>query len=193
MQIQVDHLKAKQILAQAFVDASKLDYKTQSPFASLLNQVITGDHLTYRYVLVTALLAKAVNQKVNPLALQAGGALDGSYDARSLCHKVYVPFERDFLDSGLGGSNEPFLNKPARFTHISSDNAVRGGNDRRTLELLCELLPKITTCAESKAALTDVVFYTLKRGVENRKMMGGATAINSSCKRRLKSAAGSCV
>lgn len=110
---------------------------------SLLKKVICGSHKTYRYVLITGLLAKAVNPKVNPLCLQASAPFDGAYDARSLCHKVVVPFERDFLANALGGSNEPFLNKPARFTHLATDNAVRDGNDREILNTLITIFNRI--------------------------------------------------
>ena len=42
---------------------------------------------------------------------------------------------RIFLGNRLGGSNEPFLNKPARFTELSETNAVRGGKNKNTLFL----------------------------------------------------------
>ena len=69
-------------------------------------------------------MAKAVNKEIDALSLQAGDESDGAYDARSLCHKVLVPFEREFMPNSLGGSNEPFLNKPARFPRLTPDNAV---------------------------------------------------------------------
>lgn len=179
MQIQVDHAKAQQVLGDTLRDASKFECLA-SPYAAEIEQIVMGDHLTYRYVLMTALLAKAVDARANPLSLQAGANLDGAYDARSLCHKVFVPFERQFLDSGLGGSNEPFLNKPARFTHISRENAVRGGNDRQTLELLCRLLPQVTTLAEARACLTDAIRFVLKRVAAAKTLAGASVAIHSS-------------
>ena len=39
---------------------------------------------------------------------------------------VIVPFDTEVLNKALGGSNEPFLNKPARFPELSTSNAVRG-------------------------------------------------------------------
>jgi len=44
------------------------------------------------------------------------------------------------MQNRLGGSNEPFLNKPARFTELTLDNAVRRGKDRLVLETLIDLL-----------------------------------------------------
>lgn len=122
--------------------------------SNAVKKILGGSHKTYKYILVNAILAKATNNNIDPLALQAGAPLKGAYDARSLCHQVLVPFERDFLQNALGGSNEPFLNKPARFTHLSVYNAVRKGRDKETLALLIATLPNIKTSKEAKAYLS---------------------------------------
>lgn len=119
----------------------------------LIKGIINGTHKTYRYILVNGLLAKATNNEVNPLVLQAGSSLSGAFDARSLCHKVLVPFERDFLNNALGGSNEPFLNKPARFKELSLENAVRKGNDKETLKSLIEVFKNISSSQEAQSYL----------------------------------------
>ena len=77
--------------------------------------------------------------------MQANAPIQGAFDARSLCHKVIVPFERRFLNDALCGSNEPYLNKPARFTHLSETNAVRRGNDKKILLSLIEILENLDT------------------------------------------------
>lgn len=110
-----------------------------------IEHVLRGTHKTYRYILVTALLAKATCEEVNPLSLQRGDGEGGKYDARSLCHKVLVPFETMKLPGCLGGSNEPFLNKPARFVMLSVDNAVRSGKDAGTLKEVMDILSEITS------------------------------------------------
>lgn len=130
--------------------------------------VLRGNHKTYKYILVTGLLAKATNEKVNALALQAGAPISGAYDARSLCHNVLVEFERDFLHNSLGGSNEPFLNKPARFTHLSDQNAVRKGSDKEALLLLIKIFGSITTSQEAKAYLACALECLNQRIEENK-------------------------
>ena len=127
MAISVDHSQAEQILLHSLQQAQQAGYQPTSKHRQLISDVILGTHLTYRYILITNLLAKAVNSHVHPLTLQAGAAHSGAFDARSLCHKVFVPFERKYLNGKLGRSNEPFLNKPARFTELSAKNAVRAG------------------------------------------------------------------
>jgi hypothetical protein len=105
-----------------------------------ISDVILGSHLTFRYILITALLGKVTDPSIHMRSLQAGADLPGAYDARSLCHKVWVPFERSKLNNKLGGSNEPFLNKPARFPAVDKTNAVRKGNDQRLLFMMYDLL-----------------------------------------------------
>lgn len=122
-------------------------------YTDFIDFIIDNTHLTYKYVLFTALLSKATDPTINALCLQKKSTLPGAYDARTVCHKVIVPFEMEALGKALGGSNEPFLNKPARFPELSKDNAVRRGNDQSLLDSLCDNLPKITTSEEAYSCL----------------------------------------
>lgn len=156
--------EAEKVLLAAFrTRCSKKDYISSNIIA-----VLKGIHKTYKYVLVNGLLAKATNENINPLALQAGAPIDGAYDARSLCHNVLVPFERDFLQNALGGSNEPFLNKPARFTHLSNGNAVRKGQDREILELVIKIFESIPTSTEANKYLACALEFLGQRIEENK-------------------------
>lgn len=150
MTVNINHSSAEQTLLKAFRERCiKSD-----DICKKIKNVITGTHKTYKYVLVNGLLAKATNAKVNPIALQAGAPISGAFDARSLCHKVLVPFERDFLQNALGGSNEPFLNKPARFTHLSNENAVRKGKDKETLQTLIYIFESLSSSQEAQEYLS---------------------------------------
>ncbi|WP_067783116.1 restriction endonuclease, SacI family [Actinomyces vulturis] len=146
------HKSARNILASALQDCDSAPLPEEE-ICELIDTIIEGSHKTYRYILFTAITAKAADSNLNPLVLQKKANTWGTYDARSLCHKVLVPFEREHLNNSLGGSNEPFLNKPARFEMLSLDNAVRNGNDKKLLNLLCVRLPKIKSDAEAWAAL----------------------------------------
>ena len=164
MAISVDHNKAEEILLAAYREkCQKKDFITES-----IEKILTETHKTYKYILINAILAKATNEKINPIALQAGAPLEGAFDARSLCHKVLVPFERDFLRNSLGGSNEPFLNKPARFTHLSKKNAVRKGRDKQTLLSLIEILKSIKTSIEAKQYLACAL-EILKKQIKKKR------------------------
>lgn len=163
MNVQIDKDAAAKTLLKSFSNASASDYTPASKFSEEISSVIAGTHLTYRYVLVTGLLAKAVHRMANPLVMQAGSRLKGAFDARSLCHHVFVPFEQKNMANALGGSNEPYLNKPARFTELSKGNAVRRGKDKAMLNLLCTFLPKIANREDAFCCLCDAIYYALER------------------------------
>ncbi|CEH28023.1 hypothetical protein AM501_00675 [Aneurinibacillus migulanus] len=167
MDLEINKAEAKEILNKAFENATTDNYQPCSPFATEVNTILSETHLTYKYIMVTALLAKATSSKINPLCLQKGSKLEGAYDARSVCHQVVVPFEREKLFNAFGGSNEPFLNKPARIPELSTSNPVRKGRDTNLLFLLCEFLPKITSGEEAFAALTDAIYFALEQ-VKNK-------------------------
>lgn len=157
----IDHQEAKNTLIKALVRAQALNGPV-SKYRTEIKHVIEGAHLTYRYILVTNLLAKAANKRVNALALQVGAELDGAFDSRSLCHKVFVPFERDHLAGKLGRSNEPYLNKPARHKALSLTNAVRKGYDTSILTTCINLLSSCTQ-AQAMDGLVDALYVTLQR------------------------------
>lgn len=155
--------KASVILARAYQEALITPVPACS-YSSFLDFVLDNNHLTYKYILFTALLSKASDDSINPLCLQKRSSLSGAYDARSICHKVIVPFEIETLEKALGGSNEPFLNKPARFPELSPSNAVRNGNDRAILNALCIYLPSIQTSSDAYQGL----IYFLSRLIHIR-------------------------
>ena len=163
MAVSVDHSQAQQILLKALAEVKSKNYNPCSLFHNEIAEVILGNHLTYRYILITNLLGKSVNSHVHSLALQAGAQDPGAYDARSLCHKVLVPFERNYLAGKLGRSNEPFLNKPARYTELSKENPVRGGYDTNILNKSIHVLSNITDSDMAFLALKDALYFTLQR------------------------------
>jgi len=163
MKTTVDPKKASAILKKKVQLFKKNGWTPSSSHKNLIRDVILGSHLTYRYILFTALLAKITNPSVNPLALQSGSSLTGAYDARSLCHKVIVPFERKIMGGRLGESNEPFLNKPARFKELSKNNAVRRGRDEKTLNNLILILSKLSNKKDATKAFKDAIYYIFQR------------------------------
>ena len=154
----VDLNDARKVLNKAYNKALS-NPKLQCQHKSFIDYVLDNTHKTYKYVLVNALLAKATNETINPLCLQKQSTLSGAYDARTICHQVLVPFEKTDLGKALGGSNEPFLNKPARFPELKKTNAVRAGNDKEILKSLCDNLPKIK---DSNDAFDCLVYSLIK-------------------------------
>ena len=102
-----------------------------------IRHVLRGDELTYRYFLVTSAIAKAVNPNIHYRVIQKGSKLQGAYDARNVAHKVVVPFEKS-RGERLGGSNEPYLNRPARYTEFALTNRDRNPAAQKLLYQLLE-------------------------------------------------------
>lgn len=164
MSIQVNHSKAEKFLLEAYNGKCH----QEDDITSKILDILLGTHKTYKYILVNGILAKTTSEKVNPIALQVGADIEGSFDARSLCHKVLVPFERKFLDNTLGGSNEPFLNKPARFTHLSKNNAVRKGKDKEALLSLIYIFNSINDSDSAREYLACALLYLKKKITLNK-------------------------
>lgn len=167
MNVTVNSAQAEIILREAIADVLQYNWVPHTALAQAISQVILGSHLTYRYILITGILAKATNKHCNPITLQAGSLLPGAYDARSLCHKVLVPVERELLGDRLGGSNEPFLNKPARYTELSNSNPARKGYDSDLLKITVHILSSLDSSSHAKDCLRECIYYTFDRQSRN--------------------------
>lgn len=152
----MNHSQAQYILEECYEEALSFQPNHKTQFDQCIDMVLASTHKTFKYILFTQLLAKATDSKIDTLSLQKKDYSSGAYDARSLCHKVIVPFEKTVLDKVLGGSNEPFLNKPARFPRLDPSNAVRRGKDKEILDILCTNLPTLTS---SDLAHRELVYF----------------------------------
>ncbi len=95
-----------------------------------IRQSINSTTKTYRYVLPAQLLPKLVEPTLDCRSVQAGAGLPGSFDARSICQHVIVPFDRE-NNNVLGGAPEPYANNPLRIpalipAHRSAQKNKRG-------------------------------------------------------------------
>ena len=144
----VDHRDAQRVLEQAWSDTNQAQIVPPIPLKNLIEKVFAARSGSkgFKYVLVTGALAKAVSPEIHPRALQAGSSLRGAYDARSLCHKVVVSFEKT-KGNLFGMSNEPFLSKPLRHPEHYKDNPQLRNKSMATalhdaLELIREAEPE---------------------------------------------------
>ncbi len=155
MEVTVDQTSASLELEGALQRARENPDITACTIKPAIDFILTGKNcLTYRYILLTALVAKATNNDVDILSLQASDASDGAYDARSLCSHVIFPFQREFLDDVLDGSNEdPLVNNPGRHPRLDKDNKAAAGDPHCALDLLCDYLPRVRTSDEARDCL----------------------------------------
>ena len=178
MAIDINRAEATRIL-----DASRASC-LESPSSNCLikdeiDLVMSGKNcLTYRYILLTALVAKSVDERVDVLSLQAGDASAGAYDARSLASKVIYPFQKSMLGNALDGSNnDPLVNKPGRFPRLRPDNPTAGGDPRRALHALCDALPRVETSGEARRCVDYIVSRLLEKKRENESRVSAFSAV----------------
>lgn len=101
--------------------AVELDLVYHPYLASTIRQLLHSPIKSYRYPVLTQLLAKLTNPALDARCIQAARTSSsiGSFDARSVCHEVVVPWE--FANnSPLGGSREPYVNNPLRGNEFSA-------------------------------------------------------------------------
>lgn len=135
--VMIDHEKARELLAAAWVKTDDQSIVPPAKVVAALNEVLAAKDVTFKCILVTGLLAKYTERQINPRALQVSSSLMGAYDARSLCHEVVVPFEKEHGDL-WGLSNEPFVNKPAR--HPEHDKANKQLRNKKLAAPLHDIL-----------------------------------------------------
>lgn len=75
---------------------------------------------SYHYVLPTQLLSKVVEHSRDCRSLQASYDKPGAFDARSIAHKVIIPFDKK-NHNVLGGSSEPYVNNPLRYPAVTRE------------------------------------------------------------------------
>jgi len=88
------------------------------PLRSEIASTVNARTKSYRYVLLTQLCAKLANQSLDCRCLQTARGGVGAFDARSIAHKVVVPFDQA-NNNVLGGSPEPYVNNPLRVPEVS--------------------------------------------------------------------------
>lgn len=121
------------VLAQALVEA--------------IRRSVNSKTKTYRYVLPTQLTAKLADPSLDCRCVQASRPGKGSFDARSICDSVVVPFDKA-NDNVLGGSPEPYVNNPLRVPEITKE-CRKGQKDKQGWDDLCFVLQEVETIQDS--------------------------------------------
>lgn len=134
------------------------DYLDDAVSVGEIGEVLNASQLTYKYILVTNTIAKAVNPNIHYRAMQAKWDHPGAYNARSLGHQVLVEWEKEHGER-LGGSNEPFLSNPARYPDFSMTNSYQSEKAHTRLYELLERLEEKTN--SGKIDPVDVLRHTL--------------------------------
>lgn len=167
MAIDIDKSAATKMLNTSYSMCLKAPVTT-CPIKGTIDFVMAGKNcLTYRYIMFTALVAKAVDSAVDILSLQAKDKSEGAYDARSLAKDVVFPFQKTLLGNILDGSNnDPLVNNPGRFERLRKENPTAGGDPSTALRLLCDSLPKVQSREDARICVDYIVSFLLSKKAE---------------------------
>jgi hypothetical protein len=103
-----------------------------------ISRAVNSRTKSYRYVLPTQIVSKLADPSLDCRCLQVARGGPGAFDARTVAHKVVVPFDQA-NDNVLGGSPEPYVNNPLRVPEISGK--YRGAQKNQIdWDYLCTIL-----------------------------------------------------
>jgi hypothetical protein len=94
-----------------------------------VQSVLAGSEISWRYAIITQILGKAVDIRLDVLSLQEKDDSQGSWDAREFAKRVVVPWN-DSLGGPLGSSKDPYVSNI--FRHPRFGDEMR--RDRRSPE-----------------------------------------------------------
>lgn len=137
------------------------------PIADAIDIVFNGKKcLTYQYILLTALVAKATNPSIDILSMQMDDHSNGAYSPRQLCKEVVYPFQKSMLGDVMdGANNDPLVNKPARSLRLEKSNQARG-DGKRALYALCDELPRIESQDAARQCLDYIMIRLVRQSDE---------------------------
>jgi hypothetical protein len=123
---------------------------------------------SYRYAVVTQVLAKAADSTLDACAAQRGDDSDETaFDARSLCAKVVVPFDQD-TEKVLGNSADPYVNNPLRVPRLDESALPnqRNGEDFKKLVAVLDFVQENPD--EAPLVLNEVLLQVYLRLASTR-------------------------
>ena len=123
---------------------------------------------TYPFALIAQLLGPTVDIRLDPLSIQVScktshGIPEGAaWDARSLAHKVVVPWNQT-NEYPLGTANQPYVNNPLRFAYI--DDAMRGA---QKYKIQFDALRRVLTFSRANPACRVALLQSALVSAKNR-------------------------
>lgn len=136
-----------------------------------IEQSLSSATKTYHYVLPTQLPAKCVDSSLDCRSVQASFASPGAFDARTVAHKVVVPFDQA-NHRVLGGSAEPYVNNPLRVPAIIAEHRDQQ-KARGDWDILVRILAQVQH--QSEPAFTRRVFRQVLASIFA--LLSGATVV----------------
>ncbi|MDO4900120.1 restriction endonuclease, SacI family [Actinomyces sp.] len=161
MPIRVDQAfisRGNTLLNDLWDEVAALDQAPICTISECIDHVLAYNKAkTYKYILLTQLLGKAVDDRVNTLAMKASSSLPGAWDARNLCEGVITRggFEKNVLRGILGESKQPYNSSPGQKAELSRSNRTRPSD----IPLRDELIDALEQITSSQDAIAAIRYY----------------------------------
>lgn len=137
------------------------DYIDDSGLRRGIRQLLADDRygvMTFKYMFLSNVLAKAVHPAIHYRAIQTESDLEEAFSSRTIAEQVIVDWEQE-NGQRLGGSNEPGTSKPFRWPEVTKEIQVMREDVRDHLFDLLEQLEKRSS--EGVLDPIDVLRYSL--------------------------------
>lgn len=161
--MRIDKEKAKELIRDLAMEPQKSQAYSLwegkvNQFSELCEQGVSKTHIAF---LGTAMLAKAMNSKIDLYALKPDHAPGNpnSYSARTLCHSVLVPVAAEIgISLGVTG-REPLNNQPYfRMTRLGDNTPVHAGG-REAFDYMLKLVSELQALKDEESAKVALSAY----------------------------------
>jgi len=156
-----DHLVTQWALALRAPEGVRTGLRLPTDILDAIERSVNSPTITYRYVLPTQVLAKAVRPELDCRSVQASCGLSGAFDARSVCHEVIVEFDR-LNNNVLGGSTEPYVNKPLRIPSVTEAHRHAQRN-KAGFDDLCRVLDYTQANPDMTEQVLEAVLCSIRK------------------------------
>lgn len=161
MGIRIDAAEARHRLEAAIRIAQDPDVALPAEWIARTKRIGDSPSRTYVAVLGTALLAKATDDRVDPLALKASSG-DRAYSARSVAHQILVPASVEFQFHLGATGREPLNNQPFfRYDRVDKMERVIG-RARPVTGILVESLHRLDELDRDRALLALAAYLRVR-------------------------------
>jgi hypothetical protein len=169
--------ESKKLLEDLWTQSSGLPQSLPEGICSDIESLLNDSAgQTYPFALMAQLLGPTVDIRLDPLSIQVSSKTShgvpeyAAWDARSLAHKIIVPWNQR-NEYPLGTANQPYVNNPLRFAYI--DDGMRSAQKykvqfdalRRVLvfsrenpQHRCELLRAVLVTAKDRLTARAITF-----------------------------------
>jgi glycosyltransferase involved in cell wall biosynthesis len=180
--VEIDEKNSYELLDRIYSEIEKLseeeimkkNYIEDETLKREIHDLVNSKTKSFRYAILTQVLAKVVNPMANCLVLQLKAkekGICGAFDARSFCRKVVVKFEEDRLDGALGSAPDPYVSKPLRHEMVTLNilNEIKDKEGWERLYRVLDLIQKSTDHQFLNNVLKQILLEIRKRQLRFKK------------------------